>query len=148
MNSVEVTCTNLDRANLHCADLRSYTCPAGKLLLQYRKRFSKPRSGIIKGNRRHYRAERRDCAACPLKPKCCPGPDPRKLSVSVHEASRDIVRNLPPTGLGAGLGCAPRRIQCRDGRINAATAGYHSARSLPSGDSPHRLNERTLKLTL
>ena len=76
------------------ADANSYTCPAGKLLLQYRKRFTKPRAGIVYGNRRLYRAERRDCAACPLKAKCCPGPHPRKLSVSVHEAARDVVRSM------------------------------------------------------
>ena len=79
------------------ADTNSYTCPAGKLLLQYRKWFTNPRSGIHKDNRKRYHAESQDCAACPLKAKCCPGPDPRKLSVSVHEAARDIVRNLRDT---------------------------------------------------
>jgi transposase len=79
------------------ADANSYTCPAGKLLLQYRKPFTKPRTGIVWGNRRLYRAARRDCAECPLKAKCCPGPHPRKLSVSVHEAARDVVRSLRDT---------------------------------------------------
>jgi transposase len=106
------------------ADANSYTCPAGKLLLQYRKRFSKPRSGVIKGNRRHYRAERRDCAACPLKPKCCPGPDPRKLSVSVHEAARDIVRNLRDT---------PEYLQSRRERKKVEMLFAHLKRILRLG---------------
>jgi IS5 family transposase len=79
------------------ADANSYTCPAGKLLLQYRKWFTNPRSGMHKDNRKRYRAERQDFAACPLKAKCCPGPDPRKLSVSMHEAARDIVRSQRDT---------------------------------------------------
>lgn len=102
----------------------SYTCPAGKLLLQYRKRFTKPRAGIVYGNRRLYRAERRDCAACPLKAKCCPGPDPRKLSVSVHEAARDIVRSLRDT---------PEYLQSRRERKKVEMLFAHLKRILRMG---------------
>ncbi len=94
------------------ADANSYTCPAAKLLLQYRRHFTNQRTGIVFGNRRQYRAERRDCAACPLKAKCCPGPDPRKLSVSVHEAARDIVRNLRDTPEYLQSGRARKRSRC------------------------------------
>jgi hypothetical protein len=106
------------------ADTNSYTCPAGKLLLQYRRHFTNQRTGIVYGNRRQYRAERRDCAACPLKAKCCPGPDPRKLSVSVHEAARDIVRNLRDT---------PEYLQSRRERKKVEMLFAHLKRILRLG---------------
>lgn len=106
------------------ADTNSYTCPAGKLLVQYRKPFTKPRTGIVWGNRRLYRAERRDCAACPLKSQCCPGPDPRKLSVSVHEPARDVVRNLRDT---------PEYLQSRRERKKVEMLFAHLKRILRMG---------------
>jgi transposase len=106
------------------ADTNSYTCPAGKLLLQYRKPFTKPRTGIVWGNRRLYRAARRDCGACPLKAKCCSGPDPRKLSVSVHEPARDIVRNLRDT---------PEYLQSRRERKKIEMLFAHLKRILRMG---------------
>jgi hypothetical protein len=105
------------------ADANSYTCPAGKLLLQYRKHFTKPRTGIVYGNRRHYRAERRDCAACPLKAKCCPGPDPRKLSVSVHERpaiSSGACATRPNT---FSHGASAKRSRCCS-RTSSASCGW------------------------
>ena len=106
------------------AEANSYTCPAGKLLLQYRKPFTKPRTGIVWGNRRLYRAERRDCAACPLKAKCCPGPNPRKLSVSVHEEARDLVRSLRDT---------PEYLQSRRERKKVEMLFAHLKRILGMG---------------
>jgi transposase len=79
------------------ADANSYTCPAGKRLLQYRRRFANLRTGITKQQRRIYRASKKDCAVCPLKEKCCPGVPARKVSRSVHEAVRDVVRSLRHT---------------------------------------------------
>ena len=55
----------------HTAD--TYRCPAGKTLQHYRRRFAMPRTGIMKDNSMRYRASKRDCQACPLKPRCCPG---------------------------------------------------------------------------
>ncbi len=78
-------------------DADSYTCPAGKLLLQYRRSYSNLRTGITKEQRRIYRASKKDCTTCPLKQKCCPGVAFRKVSRSVHEAERDVVRNLRDT---------------------------------------------------
>jgi transposase len=106
------------------ADANRYTCPAGKLLLQYRRHFTNQRTGIVFGNRRQYRAERRDCAACPLKAKCCPGPAPRKLSVSVHEAARDVVRNLRDT---------PEYLQSRRERKKIEMLFAHLKRILRMG---------------
>ena len=76
----------------------SYTCPSGKRLQTYRRNFSKPRKanggkdGFIR-----YRASKHDCDACPLKPQCCPGDPGRRLMRSVHEAARDVARDIRKT---------------------------------------------------
>ena len=76
----------------------SYTCPAGKELRTYRRNFSKPRKpnggkdGFIR-----YRASKHDCDACPLKPQCCPGDPGRRVMQSVHEAARDVTRDIRKT---------------------------------------------------
>ncbi|MGI9451485.1 MAG: transposase [Geminicoccaceae bacterium] len=75
----------------------SYRCPGGKLLKQYRRKFKRRRSGVTKAKTRIYRASQFDCRACALKAKCCPGQPMRKVSRSVHEVARDVVRRLEGT---------------------------------------------------
>ena len=75
----------------------SYRCPGGKFLKQYRRNFKRQRSGVTKAQTRIYRASQFDCSACDLKPRCCPGQPMRKVSRSVHEAARDVVRRLEGT---------------------------------------------------
>jgi len=76
----------------------SYTCPGNKELRAYRRNFSKPRKpnggkdGFIR-----YRASKHDCDACPLKQQCCPGDPGRRVMRSVHEAARDIARDIRKT---------------------------------------------------
>ena len=76
----------------------SYTCPSGKRLQTYRRNFSKPRKanggkdGFIR-----YRASKHDCDVCPLKPQCCPKDNGRRLMRSVHEAARDVARDIRKT---------------------------------------------------
>ena len=101
-----------------------YTCPAGKLLLQYRRRFTHLRTGITKQQRRIYRASRKDCSKCPLKEKCCPDVPARKISVSVHEAARDIVRSLRDT---------PEYLQSRRERKKVEMLFAHLKRILRLG---------------
>ncbi len=79
------------------AKTNSYTCPAGKLLKQYRRNFKVPRSEIPKSGIRNYRATKAECDSCPLKPKCCPGIAGRKIIRHIHEASRDLVRQIMKT---------------------------------------------------
>jgi transposase len=74
-----------------------YTCPAGKELLHYRRTFSKPRSGVSDDGLRFYRATKRDCDACQLKVRCCPGPEARKLPRHIYEEARDKARALAST---------------------------------------------------
>lgn len=76
----------------------SYTCPGNQTLQPYRRKFSKPRSvnggkdGFIK-----YRASKHDCDACPLKQKCCPTQPARNVLRSIHEAARDVARDIRKT---------------------------------------------------
>jgi hypothetical protein len=79
------------------ATANAYRCPGGKLLRKYSRPFAKPRTGITKDNTLIYNASQHDCAACSLKARCCPGQPRRKIARSVHEAARDLVRNLRNT---------------------------------------------------
>ena len=68
-----------------------YTCPAGKVLQRGRPRGGDPDQPHADGFFR-YRASKLDCDACALKPRCCPGTDPRKIPRSIHEGARDLAR--------------------------------------------------------
>ena len=74
-----------------------YTCPNGKQLKRFRRRFSKPRSGITKANTINYSSSQHDCKACPLKEQCCPNTPRRKVTRSIHEAARDVARAVART---------------------------------------------------
>ena len=77
------------------ADL--YTCPNGKELMRYRRAFRKPRTGITKENTIIYRSMKSDCEACPSKGQCCAKTPYRKIARSVHEAARDVAREVAKT---------------------------------------------------
>jgi hypothetical protein len=74
-----------------------YTCPAGKQLRTYRRRFAAPRSGVTKDDTVLYRASKLDCDACALKPRCCPNTPARKVPRSIHEGARDMARDIRKT---------------------------------------------------
>ena len=44
-----------------------------------------------------YRASKRDCGACPMKPRCCPCAPVRRVPRSIHEAARDKARAIAKT---------------------------------------------------
>jgi hypothetical protein len=75
----------------------TYTCPGGKSLKRFRRKFKKPRTGITKANTISYRASQLDCQACPLKIRCCPNTLFRKVPRSVYEAARDVARQIRKT---------------------------------------------------
>lgn len=75
----------------------TYTCPSGKLLKQYRRKYKQQRTGVTKENTRNYRASQMDCHACALKARCCPNTPARKVTRSVHEAARDVARAINAT---------------------------------------------------
>jgi transposase len=75
----------------------TYRCPGGKTLRRYRRRFTTPRTGVMKDNSMRYRASKRDCQVCPLKPRCCPNTPARKVPRSIHEGARDLARDIAKT---------------------------------------------------
>ena len=78
-------------------DRNHYTCPQGKLLVQLRRAYTTPRSGIIKEGTRLYRSSKSDCQACTLKEKCCPNTPERKVPRDLHEDASDAARALADT---------------------------------------------------
>ena len=69
----------------HDRDL--YRCPSGKPMVT--------RGTLVNdGATLIYRASKRDCDACALKPRCCPGQPTRKIPRSIHEGARDMARDL------------------------------------------------------
>jgi len=75
----------------------TYTCPAGNELKRLRRTYNPPRSGVNKDGTIRYRGSVTGCRSCPLKRRCCPNTDVRKVTRSVHEAARDVVRGLRNT---------------------------------------------------
>ena len=74
-----------------------YRCPGGKLLRsRQRHRGYKPGT-VTRANTIIYRASELDCKPCPLKQQCCPNVTFRKIVRSVHEAARDVARQIAKT---------------------------------------------------
>ena len=66
-----------------------YHCPGGKRLRT---------SGTVHNDKTLlYRASRRDCGICPLKPQCCPKEPSRKIPRDIHEQARDVARSFVGT---------------------------------------------------
>jgi hypothetical protein len=66
-----------------------YHCPGGKQLRT---------SGTVHNDKTLlYRASRRDCGICPLKPQCCPKEPSRKIPRNIHEYARDVARSFVGT---------------------------------------------------
>jgi transposase len=74
-----------------------YTCPGGKHLVQFRRSYATPRTGITKAGTRLYRASKRDCTSCNLKARCCPNMDYRKIPRDIDEDARDVARAIART---------------------------------------------------
>jgi hypothetical protein len=74
-----------------------YTCPAGKELVQFRRAYAIPRSGVTAEGTRLYRASKLDCDVCALKARCCPNAVARTIPRDLNEDSRDIARALAST---------------------------------------------------
>ena len=79
------------------AERNHYTCPQGKLLVQFRRTYATPRSGITKDGTRLYRSSKSDCQSCAFKAKCCPNTPQRKVPRDLDEDARDVARTLANT---------------------------------------------------
>ena len=76
-----------------------YVCPAGKLLTTT--------GSVGPDHVLRYRASKRDCQVCSLKPQCCPKTPSRKVQRDINEDARDHARALMGT---------PEFIKSRDER--------------------------------
>lgn len=54
------------------AEANEYRCPTGKPLKMNWRDFKTPRTHVTKADTIIYRASKKDCDYCPLKPKYCP----------------------------------------------------------------------------
>jgi len=79
----------------HRRDL--YTCPGGKALRSRQITYKNERPLVDENGMIRYRASKRDCDACALKPKCCPTTPARKIPRSIHEGARDMARDIAKT---------------------------------------------------
>lgn len=66
-----------------------YLCPAGHEM---------PTTGRVHADDLiRYLAPVPACRACPLKPRCCPGTDARRMTRHVHEFAREVARDMAKT---------------------------------------------------
>jgi len=93
----------------HTSD--TYHCPAGKALRRYRRQFTMPRTGVMKDNSTRYRASKRDCEPCPLKPRCCPNTPARKVPRSIYEGARDLARDIAKTDAYQASRCQRKKVE-------------------------------------
>jgi Transposase DDE domain len=66
-------------------------------LVQFRRTYAVPRTGIDVDGTRHYRASKKDCDVCDIKARCCPNAVARKIPRDVDEDARDVARALAKT---------------------------------------------------
>lgn len=93
------------------ADNDAYTCPDGKQLVQFRRSYKVPRSGVDAEGMMRYRASKKDCDGCRLKPRCCPKEPARKVLRSIHEHARDRARDITKTDAYLTAGYARKKVE-------------------------------------
>ncbi|HLP66846.1 MAG: IS1182 family transposase [Pseudolabrys sp.] len=69
----------------HASDV--YLCPGGTMLTTTGTLVNDAVTML-------YRASKRDCEGCALKPRCCPKEPARKVPRSIHEGARDMARAI------------------------------------------------------
>src|SRR5512135_1154423 len=85
--------------------LKAYICPNGKKLRT---------SGTVHDGRTLlYRASKRDCDVCPLRPRCCTRDAARKIPRDVHEDARDVARQKMKTKAFARSRDDRKRVEMR-----------------------------------
>lgn len=89
----------------------AYTCPGGKQLVQFRRTYKTPRSGVDQDGLMRYRASKKDCDACKLKPRCCPKEPTRKVIRSIYEGARNMARDITKTDAYVTASCARKKVE-------------------------------------
>jgi transposase len=75
-----------------------YRCPQGEPLRSQWRTFSNPRDvNVTSAETIVYRSSHAACAACPMKPRCCPNSPTRKIARSLYEKAREAARKVAET---------------------------------------------------
>jgi len=74
-----------------------YRCPQGQPLRSEWRIFKRPRTRITKANTVIYHATQAACGQCSMKAQCCPNTPRRRIARSIHEAAREVARDLAKT---------------------------------------------------
>lgn len=93
------------------AEANEYTCPEGQALRCDRRSFKTPRTRITKADTVIYRSSQTDCAACPMKARCCPHTPGRKIARSIHEAAREVARRIATTPAYQQSRCERKKVE-------------------------------------
>jgi Transposase DDE domain len=59
--------------------------------------IARPRTHVTKADTVIYRSRQAVCSLCPMKSQCCPSTPVRKVVRSIHEAARNVARDLANT---------------------------------------------------
>ena len=93
------------------ADTDAYNCPGGRELRPYWRHISKGRPAFGKDGFKKYYARKKDCAACPLKPRCTPNQTTRKIARSRHENARQKARDIATTDAYVASSYARKKVE-------------------------------------
>ena len=74
-----------------------YRCPRGRALRSQWRPFKELRTHVTQADTILYKSRQSDCAACPIKARCCPNTNTRKIARSVYETARDVARAIANT---------------------------------------------------
>jgi transposase len=88
-----------------------YRCPQDKPLRRQWRTFKIERTNVTQAGTIIYRSSKQDCANCTMKLRCCPNTPIRKIARSVHEAARDIARQLATTEAYARSRCERKKVE-------------------------------------
>jgi len=92
-------------------ELDEYRCPAGNALRREWRPFKNPRTHITKADTIVYRSSKYDCSTCPMKHRCCPNTSIRKIARSLHEAARDVARQIATTPEYQRSRCERKKVE-------------------------------------
>ena len=93
----------------HEAD--EYTCPGGKALKPFWRKFTKERPKFGKDGFKKYSARKDDCAACKLKAKCTPKQENRSIIRSRNEGARQLARDIAKTDAYVSSSYARKKVE-------------------------------------
>ena len=119
----------------------AYVCPAGKTLRQFHRpadSYETPRTGVDAEGMMRYRASKRDCDVCPLKPRCCPGSRSERSCARSTRARATWPATSPRPTSTSSRGASGRKSRCSSPTSSASwvsTAFGSAAPAAPATSS-------------